>query len=86
LLPEYWGKGYATEAARACMDFGFDELGLDQIVAYTAQLNLPSQTVMQRLGMTEQAGTFDHPGVAAGHKLAPHVLYTLDRKDWPQSA
>lgn len=85
LLPEYWGKGYATEAARSCMDFGFDTLGLEQIVAYTAQLNLPSQTVMQRLGMKEQAGTFDHPGVPVGHVLVPHVLYTQDRQDWPQS-
>lgn len=82
LLPEYWGKGFATEAARACLAFAFKELELEQIVAYTAQLNLPSQTVMQRLGMTEQPGTFDHPGVPAGHKLVPHVLYTLGRKDW----
>ena len=86
LLPECWGKGYATEAATACLNFGFDTLGLEQIVAYTAQLNLPSQTVMQRLGMKAQPGTFDHPGVPAGHQLAPHVLYTQDRQDWPRSA
>lgn len=82
LLPEFWGKGYATEAARASLDFGFDTLGLEQIVAYTAQLNLPSQTVMQRLGMQAQPGTFDHPLVPAGHKLVPHVLYTQDRSSW----
>ncbi|MHB9703476.1 GNAT family N-acetyltransferase [Alcaligenes aquatilis] len=86
LLPEYWGKGYATEAARACMDFAFNELDLEQIVAYTAQLNRPSQTVMQRLGMTKQPGTFAHPGVPVGHQLVPHVLYTQDRKDWSPSA
>ena len=82
LLPEFWSKGYATEAAKACLEFGFTKLNLQQIVAYTAQLNLPSQTVMQRLGMQAQPGTFDHPGVPTGHKLVPHVLYTLDRDNW----
>ena len=68
------------------MDFAFNELDLEQIVAYTAQLNRPSQTVMQRLGMTKQPGTFAHPGVPVGHQLVPHVLYTQDRKDWSPSA
>lgn len=84
LLPELWGKGYASEAARASLDFGFDVLGLEEIVAYTALPNLPSQAVMERLGMRRQPGTFDHPALPAGHPLAPHVLYTQGRADWLQ--
>ncbi|WP_341666788.1 GNAT family N-acetyltransferase [Alcaligenes sp. SDU_A2] len=83
LLPEFWGKGYATEAARASVDFGFHTLKLAQIVAYTTELNLPSQAVMERLGMQRQPGTFDHPALPAGHPLAPHVLYTQNRSAWP---
>jgi ribosomal-protein-alanine N-acetyltransferase len=76
-----WGKGYATEAARRALEFGFDELGLSAIVSFTAVLNVRSQRVMQRIGMVrDTAGDFDHPNVPAGHRLRPHVLYRLGRE------
>ena len=60
--PEFWGNGYATEGARAALDFGFERLALPEIVAMTAVANLRSQRVMQRLGMThDPADDFDHP-------------------------
>ena len=73
-----WGKGYASEAARAAIADGFDRLGLDEIVSMTATTNVRSQRVMERLGMTrDEADDFDHPNVPVGHPLRRHVLYRL---------
>jgi len=74
----YWGKGYATEAAKAAIEDGFTRVGLNEIVALTTLTNLPSQRVMQRLGMTRTL-EFDHPALAAGNPLRCHVLYRLSR-------
>jgi RimJ/RimL family protein N-acetyltransferase len=71
-----WGKGYATEAARAALDYAFDEVGLDEVVSFTAPENLRSQRVMQKLGMTrDPVDDFDHPNLPEGHRLRRHVLY-----------
>lgn len=84
LAHEHWGKGYATEAARAALDFGFGPLGLEEIVALTAETNTRSQAVMERLGMTrDPADDFDHPNVPDGHKLKRHVLYRLRSESRP---
>ena len=80
LDPRYWGKGYATEAARAAIDDGLGRLGLTEIVAFTVPANETSQRVMIRLGMSrDQAEDFDHPRFPAGHPLCRHVLYRLRR-------
>mgnify|MGYP000088032746 CR=1 FL=1 len=84
LRAESWGKGYASEAARACLAQGFGPLGLDQIVAYTAAPNLRSQRVMERIGMSrDAAGDFDHPALPEGSALRPHVLYRMQRDGGP---
>lgn len=73
-----WGHGYATEAARALLDFAFTELGWNEIVAFTAAINERSLRVMQRLGMThDPADDFDHPRLPPGHRLQRHVLYRI---------
>ena len=78
-----WGNGYATEAARASLAYGFGPAGLEEIVSFTAATNLPSQRVMQRIGMThDEAGDFDHVRLPAGHRLQRHVLYRIDRAQW----
>lgn len=78
LAREHWGRGYATEAARAAVEFGLGALGLDEIVSFTAERNRPSRGVMERLGMTHSpAEDFEHPAIPAGHPLQPHVLYRL---------
>ena len=82
LAPAHWGHGYATEAARGVLEVGFARLGLDEIVSFTARQNLRSQAVMQRLGMTRDADTFEHPAVPPGNPLREHVLYRLRRDDW----
>ncbi|HEY0035146.1 MAG TPA: GNAT family N-acetyltransferase [Longimicrobium sp.] len=78
LAREHWGRGYATEAARAAVEFGFGVLGLGEIVSFTTERNGPSRAVMERLGMTHSpAEDFEHPSIPAGHPLQPHVLYRL---------
>jgi RimJ/RimL family protein N-acetyltransferase len=73
-----WGNGYATEAARAALAFGFEEAGLDEIVSFTTAGNRRSLAVMERLGMShDPADDFDHPGLPAGHPQRPHVLCRL---------
>jgi RimJ/RimL family protein N-acetyltransferase len=82
LARPYWGRGIAGEAAEAALGFGFATLGLEEIVAYTATGNERSRRLMERLGMSYDAGgDFDHPRVAAGDRLAAHVLYRLRRED-----
>jgi len=82
LARPYWGRGYATEAARAAIEDGFNRLGLAEIVAFTVAGNLRSRRVMERLGMTrDPAEDFDHPRFAGDpdHPLRRHVLYRLRR-------
>src|SRR5262249_16415930 len=81
LAREHWGQGYATEAGRASLAFGFDELDLAEIVSFPSVLTEPSWRVMERLGMThDERDDFDPPLVAPGHRLRRHVLYRLDRQ------
>ena len=78
LARDHWGKGYATEGARAAVAFGCGELGLDEIVSFTSVVNERSRRVMDRVGMThDPADDFDHPLLAPGDALRRHVLYRL---------
>jgi RimJ/RimL family protein N-acetyltransferase len=80
---EHWGHGYATEAARAALRAGFEELGLDEIVAFATVGNVRSRRVMEKIGMShDPAGDFDHPSMPADHPRSRHVLYRLRRTDW----
>ena len=83
LARKFWGFGYATEAARLALDYGFREARLDQIVAFTFVGNVRSRKVMERLGMTYSPDDdFDHPRVPEGHRIRPHVLYRINRAAW----
>lgn len=77
-----WGKGYATEAAKAALDVGFNTLALPEIVSFTTLKNLRSRAVMQRLGMVEDPSTFEHPSVRVGSELREHCLYRLSCAQW----
>lgn len=74
LAKEHWGRGYATEGARAALAFGFEHLGLKEIVSFTVPVNRRSIRVMEKIGMTFSE-EFDHPKIAVGHPLRRHVLY-----------
>jgi RimJ/RimL family protein N-acetyltransferase len=83
LARDAWGRGYASEAARAALRFGFETLAPEEIVAYTVPDNIRSRRVMERIGMQrDEHGDFDHPRVPDGHPLRRHVLYRLSRKRW----
>ncbi|TGQ42710.1 MULTISPECIES: GNAT family N-acetyltransferase [unclassified Mesorhizobium] len=86
LAPEYWGKGYVTEAAEAWLVYGFETLGLDEVVSFAVESNRRSTAVMERLGMiADPASDFDHPGIPDSHTaLRRHVLYRLSHGDWEQ--
>ena len=74
-----WGKGYATEAARTVLSFGFETLSLPEILAVTTAGNTRSQAVMRRIGMTrDPADDFDDPTVPDG-SLKRNVLYKIAR-------
>jgi len=76
----HWGRGYATEAARAALAYGFETLGYDEIVAFTVPDNRRSRRVMEKLGMSRDAAEdFDHPQLPEQHPLRRHVLYRLQR-------
>jgi RimJ/RimL family protein N-acetyltransferase len=78
-----WGHGYATEAALAALGFGFEAVGLEEIVSFTVPANTRSRAVMARIGMThDPADDFDHPKLPLGHPLRRHVLYRVSRATW----
>lgn len=80
LARSHWGNGYATEGAREALWYGFDVIGLDEIVSFTTPANVRSWNVMERIGMTrDPADDFDHPLIPAGHRMRRHVLYRVSR-------
>jgi ribosomal-protein-alanine N-acetyltransferase len=83
LARDAWGHGYATEAAREALRFGFEEAQLQEIVSFTVPANVRSRQVMERLGMVrDPKDDFDHPRLPEGHPLRRHVLYRLSRAHW----
>jgi len=78
-----WGRGIASEAARAVLERAFAGLELPELVAYTCVENDRSRRLMTRLGMErDPAEDFLNPGLSADDHLAPHVLYRLKAFDW----
>ena len=83
LARPFWRQGYASEAAHAALAWGFDVLGLSEIVAFTTVTNLPSRAVMTHLGMSyDPASDFLHPLLPDNHPLWQHVLYRLTSADF----
>ncbi|MET4577659.1 GNAT family N-acetyltransferase [Ottowia thiooxydans] len=77
LAKEHWGEGLATEGARACLQFAFDELKAPEVVSFTSIHNHRSEAVMQRLGMARDKETFFHPAIEKDHRLSEHCLYRI---------
>lgn len=76
LEKQYWNQGYATEAAKACLRFGFEKLLLKDIYSWTSVHNRKSEQVMKKIGM-QKKGLFDHPKMETAHWLREHVLYKI---------
>jgi RimJ/RimL family protein N-acetyltransferase len=84
---EYWGHGYATEAARLALGYGFGTLALSEVVSFTSATNLRSRAVMERLGMRrDPAEDFDYSSFSEGHPLRGHVLYRLGSGSYSECA
>ncbi|KZE63846.1 GNAT family acetyltransferase [Fictibacillus phosphorivorans] len=79
LKKEAWGKGYATEGATACLQYGFNELGFSDVYSFTADVNKPSKNVMIKIGMNF-IKTFNHPKVKKDSHLNKHVLFHINQK------
>ena len=77
-----WGHGYATEAARAALRVGFEQLELPEIVSFTALANQRSRAVMERIGLRNAQQDFDHPAIPEHHPLRRHCLYRISRAQW----
>ena len=83
LAAEHWGRGYATEGARASLAHAFDVLGKDEVVSFTTTANQRSRRVMEKLGLVHRPeDDFDHPGVPPTWPGRRHVLYRITRERW----
>jgi RimJ/RimL family protein N-acetyltransferase len=82
LARAHWGQGFATEAARAALRVGFEQIALDEVVSFTSVLNVRSRAVMERIGMRNTLQDFEHPGIPEGHSLRLHCLYRITREEW----
>lgn len=82
LAAAHWGKGFATEGARAALQWGFESLRLPEILSFAVPANVRSIRVMQKIGMKrDESGDFDHPELPPGHRLRRHVLYRAANPD-----
>ncbi|WP_455207895.1 GNAT family N-acetyltransferase [Kaarinaea lacus] len=79
---EYWGNGYATEAAIACLEIAFKRLHIPEVYSFTPVSNKKSQAVMERIGMVNTNKNFEHPMIPENHPLREHYLYKADRESW----
>lgn len=78
LAYDFWNQGYATEGALGAIKYGFEQLKIDEIVAFTTVNNQRSRRVMEKIGMVHDLqGDFDHPKMPEGHPLQRHVLYRI---------
>lgn len=78
LAHAYWGAGYATEAARAAVDYAFDTLKLPELISMTVPSNVRSQRVMQKLGFVRDPDAdFEHPNIPIGSRMRAHWLFRL---------
>lgn len=83
LAAPFWNKGYATEGAKAAIEYGFEKLHLDKIVSFTVPMNLSSRRVMEKIGMNhDPKDDFGHPRVPPENPLHWHVLYRIRRDQW----
>ncbi|HEY0173958.1 MAG TPA: GNAT family N-acetyltransferase [Pyrinomonadaceae bacterium] len=74
LAREFWGRGYATEGARAALEYGFNELGRERVISLIRPDNAPSVRVAERLG-EKLEGSVDLLGGEA-------LVYAVTREDW----
>jgi len=85
LHPEYWGYGFATEAGKKSLEYAFEVLKLNEVVAMTTVTNLRSVAVMNRLGLKDTCENFMHPGIPANNPAAKHRLFKITESCWSEN-
>jgi|SRR5215216_4380548 len=80
----YWGRGYATEAAREIVRYGFEKLGLHRIHSGHFARNPASGRVLRKIGMSYEGTRREHLRKLGGFE--DYVQYGLLARDWPSSA
>jgi ribosomal-protein-alanine N-acetyltransferase len=81
LHKKIWNKGYATEGAKACLKYGYENLNLQDVYSFTSKNNKRSEHVMEKIGMIK-IGEFYHPKIDRNHPLCEHVLYKITKKEY----
>ncbi|WP_103071420.1 GNAT family N-acetyltransferase [Aquimarina sediminis] len=76
LKKSVWNKGYATEGAKACLRFGFDQIGLEKIYSVAPEANIKSELIMKKIGM-QRVHSFDHPKLLNNDRLKRCSLYEI---------
>lgn len=76
LAKEHWGKGYATEGAKAALEYAFNKLKLKKVVSFTSLANKQSESIMKKIGMTK-VSYFNHPEFSSTPDLEKHILYEM---------
>lgn len=80
---DHWGKGYATEGAKAALSYGFETINLPEIVSFTTVKNIRSRRIMEKIGMHhDPKHDFEHPKLPEQHPLKTHVLYRVSKTEW----
>lgn len=74
---QFWNKGYASEGAKRCLDYAFNELKLEKVNAIAPSINLKSQHIMDKIGM-KKVLTFNHPMLKQEDWLNPCVLFEIE--------
>jgi RimJ/RimL family protein N-acetyltransferase len=78
-----WGKGYASEAASASLQYAFEHVRLPEVLSFTSTINVRSQHVMERIGMQrDPEADFDHPRIPTDSPLRRHLLYRISAREW----
>jgi 3-dehydroquinate dehydratase/shikimate dehydrogenase len=80
---DQWSKGLAVEGALGALKFAFQNLKLNEVVAFTAAENAKSRRVMEKIHMKNNPkDDFNHPKLQIEHPLCKHVLYRINHEDW----
>lgn len=83
IASQHWNKGYATEAAKTVLHAAFHQFNLDEVVSFTTETNIPSRSVMEKIGLQyNPRDDFNHPALKSDSPLLRHVLYRLSKKDY----
>lgn len=82
LHKDFWGNGYATEAATAALKYAFEVIKTNAVLSFTATANTRSKAVMTRIGMCNTHQNFNHPELPNNHALSEHALYRITKPAW----